>query len=77
MVKKNMKDLSGTNDTGMDAALQDIKDKSISVIKNNPEADVALLDILIKHIVTSSPADDAVERAMGKIKSLVDKRVRS
>ena len=71
-----MKDLSETNDTDMNATLQDIKDKSILVIKNNPEVDMALLDILTKHIVTSSPADDAVEQAMDEIKCLVDKKVR-
>ena len=73
---KNMKDLGGTNDAGMDAVLQDIKDKSIPLIRNNPEADVALLDILTKHIVAPSPADDAVERAMDEIRSLVEKKVR-
>ena len=72
-----MKDLSETNDTDISAIIQDIKDKSILVIRNNPKTDVVLLDILTKHIVTSSPADDAVEQAMGEINYLVDKKVRS
>lgn len=72
-----MQGLSETNDTGMSSTLQDIKDKSIRAIQNNREADVALLDILTKHIVTLSPADDAVEQAMEEIKRLVDEKVRS
>ena len=70
-----MKDLGETNGTDMDAAFQDIRNKSIHVIKNNPEADVELLGILTKHIVTQSPTSDAVEQAMDEIKSLVDKKV--
>ena len=68
--------MSGETDTDMDIILQDIKDKSTRIIKDNPKADVALLDILTKHVVTSSPADDAVEQAMDAIKRLVDEKVR-
>ena len=68
--------MSGETDTDMDIILQGIKDKSTRIIKDNPKADVALLDILAKHVVTSSPADDAVEQAMDAIKRLVDERVR-
>ena len=68
--------MSGETDTDMDVILQDIKDKSTRIIKDNPKADVALLGILTKHVVTSSPADDAVEQAMDEIKRLVDEKVR-
>ena len=70
-----MKDLGKENDADVDTILQAIKDKAAHTIMSNPKTDVALHDILVKHIVTSSPADDAVERAMDEIKRLVGGKV--
>ena len=76
-MRKNMKDSSEPDGTDVDATLQGIRSKAISAIMQGAEADTALLDILVKHIVTSSPARDAVEQAAGDIRKLAEERARS
>ena len=60
----------------VDTNQQRILDEAIIEIKKDAEADTDLLDILMKHIITLSPADDAVEKAANEIKKLAEGRAK-
>ena len=72
-----MEDTSRPDDMGVGPTLQMIRDKAISAITHDADADTALLDILTRRIVTPSPDADAVEQAADDIKQLAEKRAES
>ena len=72
-----MEDANKPDDTGVGPTLQMIRDKAISAITHDADADTALLDILTRRIVTPSPDADAVEQAADDIRQLAEKRAES
>ena len=72
-----MEDANKPDDTGVGSTLQMIRDKAISSIMQDADADTVLLDILTRRIVTPSPDADAVEQAASDIRKLAEKRAGS
>ncbi len=61
----------------IDVVLQKICEDATFKIVEDPKYDVSLLDILKRHIITSLPDEDAVEKAIADIKKLADMRAGS
>lgn len=61
----------------MDTNQQHVLDEAIDEIRKDTEADTDLLNILVKHIVTLSPADDSIEQAVSDIQELAKERAES
>ena len=72
-----MEDANKPGDTGVGSAFQMIRDKAISSIMQDADADTALLDILTRRIVTPSSDADAVEQAASDIRKLAEERAGS
>ena len=72
-----MEDANKPDDTDVGSTLQMIRDKAISSIMQDADADTVLLDILTRRIVTPSPDADAVEQAASDIRKLAEKRAGS
>ena len=61
----------------MNTDQQRVLDEAISEIKRDTETDANLLNILVKHIVTLSPAENALDQATEEIEKLANERAES
>ena len=53
---------------------EDILVKTIETLRQNEASDLSLLEILSKHIVTLTPATDAIDVALKEIETLAVER---